>query len=239
MDLRDFTWILSAAGIAAVYLLWHTNKNRKSSIEILDMEYDKNSRRIELTVENTNVRPKNIQFALRLINYKKPELEFVSEGVPMMAGRAQSNNVAGFDLLAEDDHPTLIRGSSTEKFFYVIPDALTLKPDDSIRVDIRSEGGHVSTIVPLKFREGMADMARRVDVDINDLIGRIDEKIVEVERKSLSEADEITRFKLMWEEEILKDIEREIMSEKEKIEESMKHLIGFTYGPGLSLEEAS
>lgn len=238
MDPRDVTWVVSAAGIAAVYLLWQTQKNKKVGLDIVDVEYDKHSRRLELTVENLGERSVNVKSVLRLVKYKEGDAEFLSSGVPMMTGSVRSSNVLGFDLLAADEYQSLVPGNSKQKFAYLVPDNLALKPNDNIKVDLTSDRGHTATIVPLKFQETVVDIAVEAERDIDKLIDRIDKQIAGIEKKrgSASANEKIT---LLWEEEILKDIEAELFDEKGKLEESVSHLVGFTNGVGMSVYAAS
>jgi hypothetical protein len=235
MDARDIIWVTSAIGIAAAYVLWHTHRNKRIAVDIVDLEFDRHSRRLELTVENRDERPKSVKSALRLVRYGNPDGEFFSEGVPMMTGRVQSTNVAGFDLLAADDHPTLVRGKTREHFVYVVPENITFKSFDNVRVDLSSDDGHVSTVVKVRPREDVADLAARVDGDIERIIDEVDRRIDGIEESRRSDVDEIRKFKLLWEEEILKDIEEELVSERERVDDSINRLMGFTYGAGLSL----
>lgn len=235
MDVRDVIWITSAVGIAAAYLLWHAHRSKTSAVEVVDLEFDRHSRRLELVVENRDERPKSIRSALRLVRYKTEDSEFVSEGVPMMTGRVQSTNVLGFDLLAADDHPTLIRGRTRQRFAYIVPETVSLRAHDNVRVDVSSESGHTTTVVQVLEKEEVTDLAARVDQDIERMIEEVDRRISSVEDRRVSDVDEIRKFRLLWEEEILRDIECELIAEKRRVDDSINHLMGFTHGPGLSL----
>ena len=235
MNLRDVVWITSALVIAVVYIIWHTQKNRRRSIEVVELQFDRHSRRIELTVENLDTRPINIKSALRLIRYKQGDSEFISDGVPMMMGRVQPSNILGFDLIASDEHPVFIRGNTQDKLVYVVPENIILKPQDNIKVDLYSDDGYVSTVVPVKSKQELVDIARKVDQDIEKIIGQIDKRIDFIEKKELTESDEIKKFKLIWEENVLRDIEKKLLTGKERVDDSISHLIGFTYGVGLSV----
>jgi len=235
MDVRDVIWVTSAVGIAAAYLLWHAHRSKSCAVEVVDVEFDRRSRRLELTVENTGERPKSIRSALRLVRYKSGDSEFVSEGVPMMTGRVQSTNVLGFDLIAADDHPTLIRGRTRQRFVYIVPETVSLQVHDNVRVDVSSESGHTMTVVQVRGTGEVAELAARVDRDIEQMIEEVDRRISSVEDRQVSDVDEIRKFRLLWEEEILRDIEGELIAEKRRVDDSISHLMGFTHGPGRSV----
>ncbi|MFH1789124.1 MAG: hypothetical protein ABH834_07065, partial [Candidatus Altiarchaeota archaeon] len=180
-----------------------------------------------------------VKSAIRLVNYIQADDEFLSSGVPMMMGRIQSTGVVGYNLLAVDDHPTLLRGSGREKFAYIIPENVILRPHDNLRVDLFSDEHHSSTVVPLKFKKDAVEMAAKADEEITNIIDALDDRIGSIERKAAGEVDEIAKSKLLWEESILRDIEGELLSEKEILGEYISQFIGFTYGVGLSVGSSS
>lgn len=239
MDVRDVIWIASAIAMAAAYYFLHTRKQNENTVSIVDVEYDRHSRRLELTVKNPDTQSKSFKSAIRLVNYIQLEDEFLSSGVPMMMGRIQSAQVAGYNLLAMDDHATLLRGSAQEKFAYMTPENIILRPYDNLKIDLFLEGNHISTVVPLKFKKDLVDRAVKADEEITGIIEALDDKIEDIEKKAVNEVNEVKKFKLLWEESILRDIEGELLAEKKLMEESISHLIGFTCGVGLSVGSAS
>lgn len=217
----------------------HTRKRKENTVDIVDAEFDRHSRRLELTLKNPGAHSVSVKSAIRLVNYIRGEDDFVSDGVPMMMGRVQSTGVSSYDLVAMDDHATLMRGDSQEKFAYIIPENVILRPYDNLKIDLFSQGNHISTVVPLKFKEDLIDLVVKADDNLTGIIDALDEKIRNIERNASFELSDAKRIKLLWEESILRDIEGELVAEKKLIEESISHLIGFTCGVGLSVGSAS
>jgi|GEM_PF-1469042 len=239
MDVRDIVWIASSVSLAAVYVLWHSHKSNRPAIDVIDLDFDRHSRRLELTVENPGRIPQHIRSCLRLVKYMLGEQEFQAEGVPMMAARLQSSDVIGYDLLAQDDHKTLVRGNTQEKFVYIVPENIILRPHDKIKVEVDSNQGFFSTVIPLKPKKTLVDSVVEAEEGIEDLIASIDDRISKIETQEQNGGDEIEKTRLRGEGDVLRDIEEELKVEKAKIDDSIKHLIGYSFGVGLSVETAS
>ena len=142
-------FILLAAILIIASLIFHFQNNR-SPIKVLGLTYDKETHKLELTLQNMSSEPYNVKSAMRLVQPAQQILDQVTSegGIPMASAKASIGDRSLFQLLAEDDAPVDLAPNETKTVTYEIgvPQGfLTLESANDVEVHISYSGTDMLT----------------------------------------------------------------------------------------------
>ncbi len=176
----ELTYIFAVAAIAFyLYYVYLKNKNNPK-LGFSELIYDRNSGRLELTLDNRGDRTYFVKPSLmvaRLASASEWKEKTVNgNGVEMMEAKASNgcSVIEGYDLLGFHEDPVGIEPGKTEKFVYYLSNGMEVKAFDNIKVDLKY--GFDSSMVDREIDANMTVKFDRIELDDDVIVDDIDEQ---------------------------------------------------------------
>jgi len=152
MSESSFYWVLLVVVLAIIAAIWKLSTT-KSPIKVLGLTYDKDSHKLELTVQNTGGEPYEVKSAMRLVQPAEQIIQAATtEGnIPMASAKASVGDRKLFSLLCEDDSPILIPPNESRTVSYSVmlpPEMLELDASKNVEVHISYGESDLPQMVP-------------------------------------------------------------------------------------------